>query len=92
MAQSLAAAPLAAIVYTDIAKDGMLQGPNFHAMGEMNAATAVDVVASGGVTTDADVRQLASLGMAGCIVGRSLYEGRMTLADALEAANEGQAT
>ena len=92
MANNLAASPLAAIVYTDIAKDGMLQGPNLDAMGEMNAATTVDVIASGGVTTKEDVRQLAALGMAGCIVGRSFYEGRMTLEDALAAASEGQTT
>ncbi|MCA9177253.1 MAG: 1-(5-phosphoribosyl)-5-[(5-phosphoribosylamino)methylideneamino]imidazole-4-carboxamide isomerase [Planctomycetales bacterium] len=88
LAVRLSQAPLAAIVYTDIAKDGMLQGPNLEAMAEMNAATDADVVASGGVTTADDVRRLAEIGMAGCIVGRSLYEGRMSLPEALAASGE----
>ena len=81
-------AGVAAIIYTDVARDGMLQGPNFEAMAEMNAAVEIDVVASGGVTTADDVRRLAVIGMAGCIVGRALYEGTLTLADALAAAEE----
>src|SRR4029450_4751751 len=48
--------PLAAIIYTDIAKDGMLQGPNLDAMAEMNAAADVDEIASGGVATGDDAR------------------------------------
>lgn len=88
LAQQFAGEPLAAIIYTDIAKDGMLQGPNLEAMAEMNLAVAVDVIASGGVTTASDVRKLATIGMAGCIIGRALYEGTLTLADALAAAEE----
>jgi phosphoribosylformimino-5-aminoimidazole carboxamide ribotide isomerase len=79
---------LAAIIYTDIAKDGMLQGPNLAAMTEMNAAVDCDVIASGGVTTADDVRKLAAIGMAGCIVGRALYEGTLTLTEAIAAAGE----
>lgn len=78
--------PLAALVYTDIAQDGMLAGPNFAAMAEMQAAVPVGVVASGGVTTAEDVRELARRGLAGAIVGRALYEGRLSLAEALAAA------
>jgi phosphoribosylformimino-5-aminoimidazole carboxamide ribotide isomerase len=88
LARQFAAEPLAAIIYTDIARDGMLQGPNFGAMAEMNAAAAIDVVASGGVTTADDVRRLAEIGMAGCIVGRAIYEGTLTLSAALAAAGE----
>jgi phosphoribosylformimino-5-aminoimidazole carboxamide ribotide isomerase len=83
--------PLAAIVYTDIARDGMLQGPNVPAMAEMQAATKIPVIASGGVTGAEDVRQLARLGLAGCIIGRALYEGTLTLASALAAAEEVEA-
>jgi phosphoribosylformimino-5-aminoimidazole carboxamide ribotide isomerase len=90
LARTLAAAPIAAIVYTDIAKDGMLSGPNFEAMAEMQQAVAVPVIASGGVTTASDVRQLARLGLAGCIIGRALYEGTLTLADAIAAAGTPQ--
>jgi phosphoribosylformimino-5-aminoimidazole carboxamide ribotide isomerase len=86
LARSLAQEPIAAIVYTDIAKDGMLSGPNFEAMAEMRNAVDVPVIASGGVTTTEDVRRLARIGVAGCIIGRSLYEGKLTLAEALAAA------
>jgi phosphoribosylformimino-5-aminoimidazole carboxamide ribotide isomerase len=85
LARQFAEEPLAAIIYTDIAKDGMLQGPNLPAMAEMNAAVESDVVASGGVTTENDIRQLAALGLSGCIIGRALYEGTLTLPAALAA-------
>jgi phosphoribosylformimino-5-aminoimidazole carboxamide ribotide isomerase len=88
LAQQFASEPLAAIIYTDIARDGMLQGPNVEAMAEMNAAVETDVIASGGVTSADDVRRLAAIGMAGCIVGRALYEGTLSLGDALAAAGE----
>jgi phosphoribosylformimino-5-aminoimidazole carboxamide ribotide isomerase len=81
--------PLAAIIYTDIATDGMLQGPNVAAMREMQDAVPHDVIASGGVTTADDVRQLAAAGLAGAIVGRALYAGTLTLPNALEAARKG---
>jgi phosphoribosylformimino-5-aminoimidazole carboxamide ribotide isomerase len=85
-ARRFAGEPLAAIVYTDIARDGMLEGPNLSAIAEMIAAAEAPVVASGGVTTAADVASLAKIGAAGCIIGRALYEGTLTLADALAAA------
>jgi phosphoribosylformimino-5-aminoimidazole carboxamide ribotide isomerase len=71
--------PLAAIVYTDISRDGMLEGPNLAALAEMARAVPIPVIASGGVTTAEDVRRLAHLGLAGCIIGRALYEGRLDL-------------
>jgi len=86
LAQQFAGEPLAAIIYTDIARDGMLQGPNLQAMSEMNEAANCEVIASGGVTTANDVRQLAVLDLAGCIIGRALYEGTLTLGEALQAA------
>jgi phosphoribosylformimino-5-aminoimidazole carboxamide ribotide isomerase len=84
-----AAAGLAAIVYTDIATDGMLAGPNVEAMARMQAAVEVPVVASGGITTREDVARLAAVPMAGCIIGRALYEGRLTVPEALAAAGDG---
>ena len=86
LARALADLPLAAIVYTDIATDGMLQGPNLAGLAEMQAAAAAPVVASGGVATSDDVAAVARLGLAGCIIGRALYEGTLTLPDALAAA------
>jgi phosphoribosylformimino-5-aminoimidazole carboxamide ribotide isomerase len=87
LAQSFAAEPLAAIVYTDIATDGMLQGPNVAAMAEMQRAVDLPVVASGGVATAADIAALAKIPMAGAIVGRALYEGTVTMEAALAACN-----
>ena len=77
--------PLAAIVYTDIATDGMMSGPNVAAMAAMQAAVRMPVVASGGVTTVDDVARLAAAGLSGCIIGRALYEGTIRLPDALRA-------
>jgi phosphoribosylformimino-5-aminoimidazole carboxamide ribotide isomerase len=78
--------PLAAIIYTDIATDGMLQGPNVEAMREMQASVRLPVVASGGVTTAQDVADLAAAGLHSAIIGRALYAGTLTLKDALAAA------
>lgn len=78
--------PIAAIIYTDISKDGMLSGPNLTAMSEMNRAVDVPVIASGGVTTLDDVRQLHQCELEGCIIGRSLYEGKLDLAEVIAVA------
>jgi phosphoribosylformimino-5-aminoimidazole carboxamide ribotide isomerase len=80
--------PLAGIVYTDIAKDGMLSGPNLDALGGMMAAVQLPVVASGGVSNAADIRHVAAIGAAGCIVGKALYAGAVTLPEALAAADD----
>ncbi len=87
LAQQYAGEPLAAIVYTDIAKDGMMAGTNLPAMRAMREAVNLPVIASGGVTTAEDVRQLAQVEMAGCIIGRALYEGTLTIAEAIMAAH-----
>ncbi len=88
LAGQFANEPLAAIIYTDIATDGMLSGPNVEAMCKMQAAVDFPVIASGGVTTTDDISRLAAAGLAGCIIGRALYEGTLALADALRAAGE----
>lgn len=78
------ALPIAAIVYTDIAKDGMMQGPNIEATAEVQAATRHLVIASGGIANADDVLRLAQRGIAGCILGRSLYEGTVHLHTLIE--------
>jgi phosphoribosylformimino-5-aminoimidazole carboxamide ribotide isomerase len=78
--------PLAAIIYTDISKDGMLSGPNIERTQALVEAVKTPVIASGGVKEAADIRKLKPIGVAGVIVGRSLYEGTLTLPDALAAA------
>ncbi len=80
--------PLAAIVYTDIAKDGMMSGPNLLALQEMINAVPLPVIASGGISSADDIRAVAACGAAGCIVGRALYDGAVSLADAAAAAGE----
>jgi phosphoribosylformimino-5-aminoimidazole carboxamide ribotide isomerase len=64
----------------------MMQGPNCESLAEMADAVPVPVIASGGVTTIGDVARLAQLGLAGCIIGRALYEGRIDLKEAIQAA------
>jgi phosphoribosylformimino-5-aminoimidazole carboxamide ribotide isomerase len=78
--------PLAAIIYTDIAKDGMLTGPNIERTKALVEAVKTPVIASGGVKEAEDIRKLKPIGVAGVIVGRSLYEGTLTLPDALAVA------
>ncbi len=92
LAQQISLLPVAAIIFTDISKDGMLSGPNFIAMERMHQAVDVPVICSGGVTTVEDIVRLKQLGLTGCIVGRALYEGRLTLAEALAAANRPEQT
>ena len=71
--------PLAGIIYTDIARDGTLSGPNLAALAEMAAAVRLPVIASGGVSSAEDLHALARLPLAGVIVGRALYEGKLSL-------------
>jgi phosphoribosylformimino-5-aminoimidazole carboxamide ribotide isomerase len=71
--------PLAAVVYTDIAKDGMMSGPNFEALAEMQSAVKLPLIASGGVSTLDHVKRLTEMKVYGCIIGRALYEGAIDL-------------
>lgn len=83
LAQGFSREKIAAIIYTDIETDGMLSGPNLDALDEMAQAVDVPVIASGGVATADDITRLTKLPVAGCIIGRALYEGTLKLADAL---------
>lgn len=76
------------IIYTDIATDGMLNGPNVEAMAEMVAHTSMDVVASGGVTCLEDLRRLKETGVEGAIIGKALYTDHIKLAEAVELCKE----
>ncbi|MBI2194756.1 MAG: 1-(5-phosphoribosyl)-5-[(5-phosphoribosylamino)methylideneamino]imidazole-4-carboxamide isomerase [Planctomycetes bacterium] len=80
--------PLAAVVYTDIRRDGMMAGPNLEATRAVAEKAAVPVIASGGIATLEDVRRLARLPLGGMIIGRALYEGRIELSQAIQAARE----
>lgn len=78
--------PLAAILYTDVAKDGMMTGPNFDATAALATAGKVPVIASGGVGNLDHIRRLTTLPVWGVIVGRSLYEGTLDLKQAIDLA------
>jgi phosphoribosyl isomerase A len=84
----LDAAGCARYVVTDVAKDGTMHGPNFHLLKQVCAATDRPIVASGGIARLEDLHKLANmteLGIEGAIVGRALYEGAFTLAEAITA-------
>lgn len=78
--------PLAAIIYTDITKDGMMAGPNFERTKALADAVNVPVVASGGINEIDDIKKLIELkNIQAAIIGRALYEGTLNLADAIKA-------
>jgi phosphoribosylformimino-5-aminoimidazole carboxamide ribotide isomerase len=86
LARRFEAAGVAAIVHTDIARDGMLSGPNLEASAEVADAVSIPVIVSGGVASEEDVARAAALaprGIAGAIVGRALYTGAVDLSRAL---------
>lgn len=70
-------------IYTDIARDGALKGPNLDALREMQQATSCSLIASGGVRSLADLHSLAELGIEGAIVGKALYTSDVDLAVAV---------
>jgi phosphoribosylformimino-5-aminoimidazole carboxamide ribotide isomerase len=78
-------AGVATVIYTDIARDGMLRGPDLDGAVALQRVGA-RVIASGGIATLEQIRAACAAGLAGAIVGRALYEGRFDLAAALEAA------
>jgi phosphoribosylformimino-5-aminoimidazole carboxamide ribotide isomerase len=83
-------AGVAAIIHTDIARDGAMQGPNVAATAALARAVAVPVIASGGVASLADLIALRDTGViAGAISGRALYDGAIDLAEALSALEAG---
>jgi phosphoribosylformimino-5-aminoimidazole carboxamide ribotide isomerase len=73
-----------AVVYTDIAKDGMMAGPNFESLAQIRHSSPFPVICSGGVTTMSDVLRLVEEQTAGAIIGRSLYEGQLDLVEVLK--------
>jgi phosphoribosylformimino-5-aminoimidazole carboxamide ribotide isomerase len=70
-------------IYTDISRDGMLEGPNFVGIKNFALQINVPVIASGGVSSKEDVEQIKDIGVEGCIVGKALYEGKIKLSDIL---------
>jgi phosphoribosylformimino-5-aminoimidazole carboxamide ribotide isomerase len=71
------------IVYTDIARDGMLQGPNIIYTSEMAGATGLDIIASGGISSLKDLEMLQEINVYGAIIGKALYEEKIDLKKAV---------
>lgn len=71
------------IVYTDIEKDGMLAGPNFQMYEDLSLNTKLNIIASGGVSTKDDLIKLNQIGLYGAIIGKALYEKKLTLKEAI---------
>jgi len=86
LATKAAKLPIAAIIYTDITKDGMMAGPNLERTRALVKVVRIPVIASGGVREIADIKMLAELGVGAVIIGRALYEGTLNLSDAINAA------
>jgi phosphoribosylformimino-5-aminoimidazole carboxamide ribotide isomerase len=91
LARRLEDSGAACIIYTDISRDGMLTGPNFEATQIMAQTVKIPVIASGGISGIEDIKRLKGMeseGVAGAILGRSIYEGTLDLKEALEIAGE----
>jgi phosphoribosylformimino-5-aminoimidazole carboxamide ribotide isomerase len=87
VARELGGEPLAALLYTDVARDGTREGPNLETTARLAREAHVGVIASGGVGTQEDLRALARCpGVEAAIVGRALYDGSLSLEDAIAAA------
>ena len=88
LAKQMATQGVAAIIYTDIHRDGTMAGPNLEALRELAATIEIPVIASGGVSSLADLVNLVALegiGVTGAIVGRAIYTGDINLAEAVKA-------
>lgn len=93
LAQHMETAGVAALIYTDIYRDGTLQGPNLEALRELVDTVKVPVIASGGISSVTDLLSLLALepaGVTGAIVGRALYTGDISLKEALRAVGSGR--
>jgi phosphoribosylformimino-5-aminoimidazole carboxamide ribotide isomerase len=93
LAEAMAARGAAAIIYTDIKRDGTLKGPNLEALRALARAIPIPVIASGGVSSVTDVLSLLALvpaGVSGVIIGKALYTGDVSLKEAIRAAGPGR--
>lgn len=89
VARRVKAAGVSLVEYTDVGRDGMFTGVDHEGAARIQADAGVEVVASGGVASLADVRACKAAGLAGVIVGKALYEGRIQLAEAIRVSREG---
>lgn len=93
LAERMAQLGAAAIIYTDIHRDGTMQGPNLEALRNLASIAAIPVIASGGVSSLTDLLSLLALepqGVTGAIVGKALYTGDVSLTEAVRAVGQGR--
>lgn len=90
LAKAMQDVGVANIVFTDISKDGTLQGPNLEQLDAINKAVSCNIIASGGISNIGDIKALAKLNMYGTIAGKSLYKGTLDLAEAIKVAKGGE--
>lgn len=88
LAKAMEQAGVQTIIYTDIGRDGTLQGPNLEELGALQQAVCCRIIASGGIRELSDIAALKALGLYGAICGKSLYEGTLALSEALLLAGE----
>ena len=84
---------LSCLIYTDIARDGMLTGPNFESLEELAMATNIPIIASGGISDIEDIKKLLAMqdkGIIGAITGRAIYEGKLDLKEALKLCSQNE--
>lgn len=86
LAKAMEAVGVGHIVFTDIAKDGTLSGPNLEQLRQINDAVSCNIVASGGIHTIEDIKALKQIGVWGTICGKSLYKGTLNLKEAIQVA------
>ncbi len=84
LALQMKEAGVTTVIYTDVSRDGMMQGPNVPATRALIAQTGMEVIGSGGVSSLRDIAALRDAGCAGAILGRALYENAFTLEEALD--------
>lgn len=87
LAKRLEGLGVASIIYTDIARDGMLSGPNVAATRELAESIKIPVIASGGISSLKDIESYAGVPLEGIIIGKALYAGNIELRDAIETAD-----
>lgn len=90
LAKKFENAGVSAIIYTDINRDGLMTGPDLSGTEELAKSVNIGVIASGGMSSDADivkVKELEGSGISGVIVGRAIYEGKINIPQALKIAN-----
>jgi phosphoribosylformimino-5-aminoimidazole carboxamide ribotide isomerase len=79
------------ILYTDIGRDGMLSGPDFAGLKKLKSATELNIIASGGISSNQDLYDLAAADFYGAITGQAIYQGKVDLKEVLKKLGENNA-